>query len=120
MNWRVELYQKANGDIPVKDFLESLSEKHRAKAYWEIELLAEYGPALKEPYVKHIKEAAQKNLWELRIKFGGDASRIFYFMPAGNSFILLHGFIKKTQKTPKNEIETALRYMSDFLARHKP
>ena len=60
MNWRVELYQKANGDIPVKDFLESLSEKHRAKAYWEIELLAEYGPGLKEPYVKHIENSAKK------------------------------------------------------------
>jgi len=120
MNWRVKFYQKANGDIPVKDFLESLSEKHRAKAYWEIELLAEYGPALKEPYVKHIEKSAPKSIWELRIKFGGDASRIFYFLSAGSRFIMLHGFLKKTRKTPKKEIETALRYMDDFLARYKP
>lgn len=120
MNWKVELYRRENGSVPVLEFLESLPGKHRAKAYWEIELLAAYGPNLKAPYVKHITGVARKSLWELRVKFGGDASRIFYFMSAGDTYILLHGFLKKTQKTPKKEIETALRHVDDFLSRYTP
>ena len=61
----VELYSTADGDEPVADFLNSLPPKHQAKAFYEIDLLAEFGNALKEPYVKHIKG----DIWELRIRF---------------------------------------------------
>ncbi|OAA90735.1 hypothetical protein [Clostridium ljungdahlii] len=52
MNWKVEYYKKGNGEIPVFEFLLSLSPKMRAKAYNEIKLLAEHGYYLKESYVK--------------------------------------------------------------------
>lgn len=112
-------YEKENKENPVKDFLLSLSSKHRAKALWEIGLLAEHGQKLKEPYSKVITGDDYKGLWELRIKFARDISRIFYFMPVGDTFILLHGFLKKTQKTPKWELETAKRYMEDYKRRFK-
>jgi phage-related protein len=109
MEWQVEYYKKENGDIPVLDYLLSLVTKMRAKAFSEIELLEKYGYELTEPYVKTIKGAKYKGLFELRIKFASDISRIFYFMFRQKTFVLLHGFTKKTQKTPPRELERALR-----------
>lgn len=111
MDWQVEYYKKENGDIPVLDFLLSLEAKMRAKAFSEIELLEKHGPELREPYVKPIKGKA---LFELRIKFASDISRIFYFTYHQKTFVLLHGFTKKTQQTPQGEIERALRYKEDY------
>lgn len=112
--WQVEFYEKENGEIPVNDFLLSLNEKMRAKAAKEIHILSEYGNRLREPYSKHIQEG----IFELRIKFASDISRIFYFFFDGNKIILTNGFIKKTQKTPKEEIEKAIKYKEDYQRRY--
>lgn len=119
MKWNIEIYQKENGEIPLVDFFNDLPPKHKAKIYWEIELLKEFGTELKEPYSKAIKGENYKGLWELRIKFASDISRIFYFLPLESTFILLHGFIKKTEKTPKKELEIAKKNMDDYLRRCK-
>lgn len=112
--WQVEFYEKENGEIPVNDFLLSLNEKMRAKAAKEISILKEYGNKLREPYSKHIQEG----IFELRIKFASDISRIFYFFFDGEKIILTNGFVKKTQKTPKEEIEKAIRYKEDYQRRY--
>lgn len=52
-----------------------------------------------------------------KIQFAGDISRILYFMPSDSGFVLLHGFIKKTDKTPVAELETAKARMNDFKRR---
>lgn len=114
MEWKVEFYQRENGNIPVKEFLLSLPPKMRAKAYSEIELLKEHGIYLKEPYVKPIKGEQYKGIYELRIKLGTDASRIFYFTYHSDTFVLLSGFLKKTNKTPTTELEKARKYRNDF------
>lgn len=103
--WNIIFYEKENGTIPVQDFWDTLPVKHHAKALRDIDVLEKYGTALTEPHVKHI----QGKLWELRIKSASDISRIFYFIPVGNDIVLLHGFVKKKQKTPNREIETAKR-----------
>lgn len=107
-----------NGKIPVQDFLYSLEPKLRAKAFRDIELLKNIGNELREPYVKSIKGDKNKGLYELRIKFSSDIARIFYFTYCNNKFILLHGFIKKSKKTPQNEIEKARNYMEDYKRRN--
>ncbi len=112
--WQVEFYEKENGEIPIKDFLLSLNEKMRAKAAREIKILSEFGNNLREPYSKHI----QDGIFELRIKFASDISRIFYFFFDGDKIILTNGFIKKTQKTPKEEIERAINYKKDYQRRY--
>jgi phage-related protein len=117
MKRTIIIYEKQNGEQPVKEFLLSLPSKHKAKAVWEINLLSEYGTNLREPYSKALTGDYCKGLWELRVKFASDISRIFYFMPIGNTFVLLHGFIKKTTGIPKREIETAKRYMADYKRR---
>ena len=71
----------------------------RAKAFSEIELLEKHGSDLWEPYTKPIKGDKYKDLFELRVKFSSDISRIFYFTFRNNTFVLLHGFTKKTDKT---------------------
>lgn len=117
MSWNVCIYKKDNGEEPLKDFINSLPKKHQAKALWEISLLNEFGTNLKEPYAKSIAGESYKGLWELRIKFSSDISRIFYFMPVGDTFILLHGFLKKTDKIPTVELEKAKSYMLDYQRR---
>jgi len=117
VEWKIDYYIKENGDIPVKEFIKILPKKHSAKVLWEIDLLEELGTTIKEPYAKPIKGKKYKGLWELRIHQGSDASRVFYFLPVGNKFILLHGFLKKTKKTPVSELETALSYMNDYKRR---
>ena len=114
MVFEIIFYEKENSQNPVKEFLKSLPKKHSAKAYWSIELLEKFGTNLTEPYIKPIKSDKYKGLWELRIKFASDISRIFYFMPVGNTFVLLHGFVKKTEGTPVGELEIAKRYMEDY------
>ena len=89
------------------------------KAAKEIDLLQYYGPLLGMPYVKKIQGSRYKGICELRIQQGNDISRIFYFIPVGNAFVLLHGFIKKSQKTPTLELERALQYKEDYLRRRE-
>ncbi len=115
MEYKVGFYKDQRGYEPVVDFVKSLPVKHRAKAIKTIDLLAEFGRDLKEPYAKHIED----ELWELRIKQGSDISRIFYFAEIGSSFVLLHGFVKKTEKTPVKELERARRYLDDYCRRFR-
>ena len=114
--WSIIFYEKEGGAIPVQEFLDGLPANHLAKALRDIDVLEKYGTALTMPHVKHIKD----KLWELRIKSASDISRIFYFIPIGNDIVLLHGFVKKTQKTPKGEITTANDYLADYQRRCKP
>ena len=64
--------------------------------------------------MKPIKGTKYKGLYELRIRLGSDASRIFYFTYNRNMFVLLNGFLKKTNKTPKGELEKAISYRNDY------
>ena len=117
MDWKVEYYKRANGKIPVLEFLLTLNPKMRAKAFNEIELLEKHGADLKEPYAKSIKGSKYKGLFELRVKFSTDISRIFYFTFKNNTFVLLNGFTKKTDKTPTSELDKAIRYKADYESR---
>jgi len=112
--WNIVLYEKEDGTIPVQEFLDKLPEKHHAKALRDIDVLEKYGVALTEPHVKHIKD----KLWELRIRSASDISRIFYFIHVGENIVLLHGFVKKTQRAPDREIKTALDYLEDYQRRN--
>ena len=65
-----------------------------------------------ETYLKHLK--GTEGLYEVRIQFGSDIFRIFCFFDKKQLVILMNGFQKKTQKTPKNEIEKALKIKKDY------
>lgn len=111
--FEAEFYEKGD-EIPVKEFLDSLDKKMRAKLVSEIGLLQEKGNQLRLPYSEHLEDG----IFELRAKVGSDISRVLYFFYYEGRIILTHGFIKKTQKTPRREIEKAKRYRLDFWERN--
>jgi phage-related protein len=113
MEWIIDYYKDAKGNEPVKEFLNSLSSPAKAKMMRLIEFLAERGVLLKEPYTKQIK----RKIRELRVKDKQGAIRILYFTYTGKRFVLLHGFIKKTDKTPEREIEIAEKRMNEYIRR---
>ncbi len=113
MDWTVEFYKSRDNKEPAMDFLNSLSTSARAKVVKLLNLLVEYGVLLKEPYTKQVKGKIR----ELRIKDSQGAIRILYFTYTGKRFILLHGFVKKTDRTPVSDIELAEKRMNDFIQR---
>lgn len=113
MNWVVEHYRDNDGNEPTADFINSLPDKTKARVLRIIKLLKEYGVLLKEPYTKQIKGKIR----ELRIKDAQGNIRVLYFTYTGQRFILLHGFVKKTDKTPSRDIEIAEKRMKDFIQR---
>jgi phage-related protein len=115
VEWIAEYYKDAEGKEPVADFIDSISDKTRAKVFRIIKMLKDYGVLLKEPYTRQVRDKIR----ELRIKDWQGNVRILYFTYTGRRFILLHGFIKKTDKTPVNEIEIAENRMYDFLQRER-
>lgn len=115
LNFTVQFFEKDDGSCPVEDFLDSLDDKMAAKAYGMIELLEEYGNELRMPYSEQLEDG----IFELRIKFGGNITRILYFFFVRKNIILTNGFMKKTQKTPPNEIAKAKQYRTIYLTRQE-
>lgn len=111
----IEFYSLPNGEKPVETFLDGLDEKMRVKALHELSILEEFGNRLREPHSKPLGDG----LFELRIKFASNISRIFYFFVVDNKIILTNGFVKKTMKTPKSELKLAREYKADYEGRHK-
>lgn len=118
MTYNIIFYERENGVSDIWNFLECLRKKSNKnkdariqykQAVLCIELLQKNGTRLPENITKHIDE----NIWELR----PGNNRIFYFYYVDNTFVLLHTFKKKTQKTPHREIEKAKRERDDFLSR---
>ena len=113
--FEVQFYETSSGHTPVEEFLISLEVKSRAKIVRLIEILQEYGNQTPQPYSKHLKEG----IFELRGQVGNDITRVLYFFCDGGIIVLTNGFIKKTQKTPVEEIRKAISYKKDYLERRK-
>lgn len=113
--FEIVFYDKPDGSEPVKEFLLSVDDKMRARMMRTIELLAKNGTALRMPYSEHIVDG----IFELRAKVCSDISRVLYFFVIGKRIVLTNGFVKKTQKTPKNEIELAKKYRNEYLNREE-
>ena len=110
----VIFYQKADGSYPVVDFLATLDEKMRAKVTRSLKLLEAEGHLLRAPNSKELTDG----IMELRITFGGNISRVLYFFIVGNTAVVTNGFIKKSQKTPSEEMQRAKRYRADYQRRY--
>ena len=113
--WSVEFYVDESGESPVEEFLQGLDKKTLARLDWAIEQLRVRNVQAREPLVKHL----EGKLWELRRSSDGNIYRVMYFFFTGKRIIFLHGFQKKTQKTPRKEMDTANKRMDDFLEREE-
>ena len=100
--FKVRFFADSNRN-PVLSYLENLNIKDRAKVLKYIEFLRINKGQLDEPYTKHIRGKIR----ELRIDFGRNRHRIFFFTFINKNIILLHAFLKKTTKTPEAEIYKA-------------
>jgi len=103
-------YETEDGKSPVEEFMIGLENRMRTKAIHELMLLREKGNKLKEPFSKAMGEG----IFELRVQQGNDTARIFYFFFIESKIILTNGFVKKTQKTPPEELDRAKRYKTDY------
>ncbi len=112
-NYRIEYYKNSRTkEEPVKEFIGNLDEKVQVKIDTHLDLLRENKGCLRYPYASHIRG----KIWELRISFGKNYYRIFYFISTGKRIILLHAFLKKTKRTPRQEKEKATNNYEDFIS----
>ena len=98
------------------DFFIKQKESVKNKIIWTFELIEET-QRVSEKYLKHLENTDA--LYEIRIQVGSDIFRIFCFFDKGKLMILANGFQKKTQKTPKNEIEKAIKIMEEYFNEKK-
>ena len=115
MLWNIEFYEAPNGKYPVAEFIDSLEIKPQARIAQTLDLLEEFGIELGMPYTKYL----EKQLWELRIRVERNRYRIIYFLHTEKTFILLHGFTKKTSAVSRADIETAKNRRDDYLSRRR-
>ena len=108
-----EFYQSKSGNPVVYDWFLEQETKVKARFAQIFDLLQEKGTSVGMPYVRPI---VNTKLYEIRVEQSTNIYRIFYFAYTGRRFVLLHGFQKKTQKTPKKEIELAEKRRKEFLA----
>ena len=111
--WSIVFYTDEGGNTPVEDFLTSLDLKTQARFDWSVERLKLLNVQAREPLVKHI----EGKLWELRRASGMNIYRLFYFFFTGREIVFLHGFQKKTRKTPRKEIQIAEARMENYISR---
>jgi phage-related protein len=101
VTWKVQFL-----DDGVRAALESLPDDIQAKFQRISEIIVTSGlPNVREPYVKHL----EGRLWEIRMKGRDGIARAAYVTAAGHRVVVVHVFVKKTEKTPRREIEIALR-----------
>lgn len=113
---RIYFYKDRNGNEPVRDYMRKLAGKKDKDSRIKlnkigdyIEILKCYGTQAGEPYMKHL----EGEIWELRPL----RDRIFFVAWVDGSFVLLHQFMKKTQKTPTRELEKAKRELAELIER---
>jgi phage-related protein len=98
-----------------KDYFEEFfvrqRQKVRDKIIWTFDLI-ENLPRVPELYLKHIENT--EGLYEIRVQMGNDIYRIFCFFDQGQLVVIANGFQKKSQKTPKQEIELALKIKGEY------
>lgn len=113
---QIYFYRDRNGNEPVAEYIKELAAKedknsrinlHKIRDY--IKTLSEHGTQAGEPYIKHL----DGDIWELRPL----RNRILFVGWIDGSYVLLHHFVKKTQKTPAREIEKAKRELADLKER---
>ncbi len=116
--FKIEFYETADGVSELWNFLDDLQLRattnkdariQHKQIIQYIQLLEDHGTRLGENITKHLEE----DIWELR----PGNNRVLYFYFRDNTFVLLHHFRKKTQKTPRREIEKAKAERDDWISR---
>lgn len=94
-----------------QDFFAKQNKQVKAKIVWTFDLIEDL-QRVPETYLKHIENT--DGLYEIRVQLGNNIFRFFCFFDRGQLVVLANGFQKKTQKTPKKEIEMALKIKAEY------
>jgi phage-related protein len=110
--YKIYFYKTSSGKEIITDFIDSFSNKTTEKIRSDIRLLKQYGLSLLS--TSKIKKITRlPNLYELRIKTSVQI-RLFFVFVAPNIFLIVHSFVKKSNKTPAKEIDSALNRIKEF------
>lgn len=116
--YEIYFYKDRNGNEPVKEYIAGLASRKDKNSRIKlnkimdyIKALSEYGTQAGEPYIKHL----DGDIWELRPL----RDRILFAAWNGSGFVLLHVFMKQTQKTPRREIQMAKKKFTEYQERGK-
>ncbi len=112
--WEIIYWLSSSGENPIHDFLDNCLPKTKVKIFRILMHLAEYGL---QGAIPHLKKLTGTPLWEIKIR-SKENVRILYVAYTGKKILLLHAFYKKKQKTPKKEIEIALKRLKDYKINH--
>lgn len=110
---KVLYYLSPRGENPVRDFVDALEAPDRSKTERLFQSIQTYGL---QAVLPHIKKLTGTPLWEIRI-LGKTGVRIFYVTLENDTALMLHGFVKKTQKTPSKEILLAVKRLDNYKLR---
>ena len=112
---RIKFYRTPSGKSPVEEFLDSLKPKHAKKVTWTLRFIEDMDQ-VPVRYFKKLKNT--DDIWEVRARIGSHSFRLLGFITGDEFVVLTNGFKKKSQKTPKQEIELAEQRKADYLARY--
>ena len=114
--YQVRFYEDERGKKPIADYIKELAGKKDKDSRIKLNKIRDYikvlrteGTSAGEPYIKHL----EGDIWELRPL----RDRILFAAWDGKNFLLLHNFVKKTQKTPPGEIKKAKNKLADWKER---
>ena len=99
----IDFFVSPDGNCPVVEYLDGLDAKQAAKVLWTLSAIKLTHPV---PSVYLKKMVATDDLWEVRVIFAGNIFRLLGWMNGIDKLVLAHGFTKKTEKTPAQEIQT--------------
>ncbi len=112
MNFSINYWRNPSGKAPVEKYIDSIdNKKERAELLSVLKGIQEKGTDAIGVEFRHIED----KLWELKIKTHGNQHRIFYIVFRGNEMILLHAYLKKSQKAPLKEIQVARQRLKQLL-----
>jgi phage-related protein len=114
--FEIQYYRTIDGKCPVQEYFDALEDRQAEKVFWTLRVVRDLNPVPGQ-YLQ--KMAGAHNLWEVRVSYAGNIFRLLGFVPNGRRLILLHGFTKKTPKTPPQEIVTAVNRKKDYENREK-
>ena len=110
----IAFYENSSGQLPVEEFLDSLTDQQARKVTWVMRLVEQLQLVPRQYFKKLL---GTERIWEVRIQVAGNIFRILGFMDTDNRVVLTNGFAKKSQKTPQQEIALAEQRRQDYYQR---
>jgi phage-related protein len=111
----VDFYKASNGKCPVNQYIDSLSSKQAKKVAWVLNVVESLNQVPTD-YLKKLKST--DDIWEVRVQLASNIFRLLGFIE-DERLILTNGFTKKTQKTPRREIDKAERRKANYITRKR-